>query len=395
MKNIVGTPAIGDNFFKRENEIMKISSRLEAGNNLQIAAPRRVGKTSILHYLKDNQIGGHLYVYVDTERINNEQDFYKKLLKSIVKSDPIARSQKLSKLLSQGLKHFKKLKSIKILGNGIDFNEETETKDYYEEINIFLSGLELEENKRLILLIDEFPQTILNIVEANNGETQQAINFLQSNRELRINPDLIGKVQFVYTGSIGLNHTVTAINASAFVNDLNSTEVEPLSLPEARQLIAILLQEKNINIGKKAVSHLLDKISWLIPFHIQLAAQEIGTVSQRTKLANIDTVNSAFESMVASRNHSHFEHYYSRLKRQFKGKEFAYAELILQLTANKGSISIAQVYDLAVAHDVKNSYRKIVEILCYDGYINNNGDKHIFRFNSPLVQLWWQKFICN
>src|SRR5689334_8347685 len=104
MRNIVGIPAIGENFFHRQNEIDKISSRLEAGNNLQIAAPRRVGKTSILHYLKDNQVAGHIYVYVDTERIDNEQDFYKKLLKAIVKVDKIASSQKLAYLLKENLK---------------------------------------------------------------------------------------------------------------------------------------------------------------------------------------------------------------------------------------------------------------------------------------------------
>lgn len=81
MRNVVGTPARKDNFYKRDSEIAKIQRRLADGNNLQIAAPRRVGKTSILFYLLDNSIDGNVYVYIDTERISNEQDYYKKLLK--------------------------------------------------------------------------------------------------------------------------------------------------------------------------------------------------------------------------------------------------------------------------------------------------------------------------
>ena len=79
MKNIVGPPARDQNFFQRNREIEKIKSRIEAGNNLQIAAPRRIGKTSILFYLLDNHISDYIYVYIDTERVDNEQEFYKKL----------------------------------------------------------------------------------------------------------------------------------------------------------------------------------------------------------------------------------------------------------------------------------------------------------------------------
>ena len=81
MKNIIGSPARGDSFFPREREIQKILNSLNNGNNLQIAAPRRIGKTSILFHLMDNKIGNYVYTYIDTEAINTESGFFKKLLK--------------------------------------------------------------------------------------------------------------------------------------------------------------------------------------------------------------------------------------------------------------------------------------------------------------------------
>jgi hypothetical protein len=59
-----------------------------------------------------------------------------------------------------------------------------------------------------------------------------------------------------------------------------------------------------------------------------------------------------------------------------------------------GSISRIQCLDLAVLFEVEDQWKRILEILAYDGYINNNGDKVHYRFNSPLVKIWWSKYIC-
>lgn len=395
MRNVVGTPARKTDFFRREGEIEKIKDRIENGNNLQIAAPRRVGKTSILFYLYDNDVDGHLYVYVDTERVDNEQEFYKKLLKEILKQEPIAQSTRLKTLLEKGGRFFKKIKSIKIAGQGIDFHEQEGQPDYYEELTNFLSGFELEEERKLVLLIDEFPQTILNIVEANEGDTTAAIQFLQSNREIRINPDINEKVRFIYTGSIGLNHTVANINATAFVNDLNSIEVEPLSVEEALIFVQELLKNKGVEMDEDSTRYLLQKTGWLIPFHIQLTVHEIIMLCRGNKRANNHVVDQAFDNMVSVRNNNHFEHYYSRLKSQFKNEAFRYADTILQSIAVDGTIDTAALYDTAVKFNVHEQYKQILEVLVYDGYVNNVGDPTIYRFNSPIVQLWWQRFICK
>jgi uncharacterized protein len=395
MKNVVGNPARGENFFPREREIQKVINRIEGGNNLQIAAPRRIGKTSILFYLLDNEVDGYTYVYVDTERIDNEQEYYKKLLKEIVKVESISKSTKLAGLIEKGGRFLSKVKSIKVLGQELDFNEEKKEADYYEELSNFLSGFQLEGDTKLVLLIDEFPQTILNIVEANKGDLRQAMQFLQSNRELRHNPEINSKVQFIYTGSIGLNHTVSAINASAFINDLNSVEVEPLTYDEGFELVKQLLHDKGIIIDKDAVDTLLKKVDWLIPFHIQLALQEVINLVYGSNKVDATLVDKAFDKIVEARNNNHFEHYYRRLKSQFKGKEFEYVDELLQRLAIEGTLERSTLYNMAVAFKLEERYRHIVDILAYDGYINNTATINTYRFNSPIVRMWWQKFICK
>lgn len=109
MKNVIGTPARGRSFYQRNREISRIITKLEDGNNLNIAAPRRIGKTSILLYLLDSKVGGHIYVYVDTEAINKEEEFFKKLVKEILKADEIKHSKRLQKLFEEGHKLLKRI----------------------------------------------------------------------------------------------------------------------------------------------------------------------------------------------------------------------------------------------------------------------------------------------
>jgi uncharacterized protein len=117
MQNVIGTPARGNKFYPRPVIVKRIVQKILSGNNLQIAAPRRIGKTSILYYLLDNKVDGHSYVFADTGSFNNAEAFYKKLLQEALKSDAVAMSQKLTAAFAKkGNKFLSKIKSIKILG---------------------------------------------------------------------------------------------------------------------------------------------------------------------------------------------------------------------------------------------------------------------------------------
>jgi AAA+ ATPase superfamily predicted ATPase len=395
MKNVIGTPARGDSFFPREREVRKIISRLKNGNNLNLAAPRRVGKTSILYYLLDNKEADYVYVYVDTEAVNNEQDFFKKILKEIIKVEDISNSGKLKKLFEEGHKFLGRIKGLKFMGYGIDLADTDTAVDYKEDVIHLLSGIELENEKKIVILIDEFPQTIINIVEANGGSIAQAKRFLQSNRELRMHPEINRRVRFILTGSIGLNHTVVSIDSSAFINDLNSVEMEPLSQEEAEEFLSQLLSSKGLSIGAETLKYILNIIEWLIPFHIQLLVQEIGNIASKGAEITNSLVDKAFDNIIQIRNSNHFEHYSSRLRKQFKNPELPFVLEVLDKLAKDSVIKKAVVFNLSVKHDLEGKWRHVLEVLVYDGYINNAGDVETYRFNSSLVRLWWKNFICK
>lgn len=399
MQNVIGTPARGNKFYPRPAIVKRIVQKIMAGNNLQVAAPRRIGKTSILYYLLDNKVDNHRYVFADTGSFNNGEAFYKKLLQETLKSDAIAKSQKLTNAFAKkGNKFLSKIKSIKIFGNGLDLHEDEGKTNYYEDLCNLLCGFAMEENTKLVVMVDEFPQTIQNIADAETDAEQgrkKAIQFLQENRSLRTNPDIINKAIFIYTGSIGLTHTVSALGGTAFINDLNSVEVPALRQEEAVDLLKQLLGYYQFSIEEVATAYLLEKIEWLIPFHIQLAVQEIELLLQPGESVTQSVIDKAFNTIVDSRNNNHFDHYYTRLKTHFKGDEFVFANELLQWISVKQTLEKGRIYDLSVKYRLEERCKGILETLVYDGYINNNDNVNIFRFNSPVVRMWWVKNICK
>ncbi|SFE41412.1 Predicted ATPase, AAA+ ATPase superfamily [Chitinophaga sp. CF118] len=392
MKNIIGSPARGHNFYERGREVKKITDSLRNGNNIQITAPRRVGKTSILLHLLDNDIAGHHYVYVDTENITDEQSFYQKLLMEILKNDKISGSRQLIAGFKNGTnRFFRKIKSIQLLNTGIAFNNESPERDYCDEFEDFLTGYAGAEDAELVILIDEFPQTIENI--RKNSE-QSAIQFLQRKRALRLNPEISKKVKFIYTGSIGLNQTVSVLSATATINDLNSIEVGPLSETEAKDLFRKLLESNTRIVHSSAEECLQEVLQWYIPFHIQLLVQEIVNNTADNDLITVAVVEKALNKIIDLRYKNHFDHYYTRLKTHFTDESFKYANAVLKEIAEKNAVNKKILGELALQYQV-TEHRHIIESLLYDGYIYFEDATRFYRFNSPILQRWWLKFICE
>ena len=394
MKNVIGTPARGESFYPRNHEIRKIVAKLDDGNNLNISAPRRVGKTSILYGLMDQGIGGYTYTYIDTEDIETESEFFRRVQKEVLRTEAIRNSRRLKGLLESGHKYLSKVKAIKLLGQGVEFAEEAAVADSKEDLINLLSGLEIENSRGIVILMDEFPQTVQNIIDKNIADLSSVRKFLQANREVRQHPEINQKVRFVMTGSIGLNHTVSQVGMTAFINDLNSVEVGQLNMEDAMTFLEELFQPKGIIAQDVTKQYVVQKIGWLIPFHIQLLVQEIFSLCRPGSVIENDLIDRAFEAIIQQRNENHFNHYYSRLKRQFKDRELAFASNLLDFLAVRASIGKAAIRDMSVKYELEEKWRGIVEILIYDGYIVNDSYDQ-YRFNSPVVRMWWKRFICN
>ena len=395
MKNIVGQIASKENFYPRIKETHRIYRLLEGGGSMQLSAPRRVGKSSILKSLVDTPVPGYYFVYIDVESARDAQNFYRKIYKEILKSDFLTKGKQVWQQLKDDSNHFfSRLKNIKIGGLGeIGLNEDTPV-DYEEELINFLSRLNLGENK-LVILIDEFPEVLLNIVEDQKGDFQLARSFLQSNRALRNNYAISGKVQFIYTGSSSLNLTAENLNSSELINDIASVPIDPLTPLHAADFVTLILKEYGYKIDKPEMDYMIKKVEWLIPFYFQLMIQEIIDMTEPKEGISKETIDGAVNKVSSRRNNNHFEHYVKRLRRVFPKKQYEFVQLFLNELCKIELMTRSEATNLAFDIISEGEVRKVLSSLIDDGYIVpiDSADPS-YKFNSSILKNWWYNHEC-
>lgn len=386
MNIIIGQAATGDKFYIRKKLIEKLWKTIESGNNILVAAPRRLGKTSIMLYCQESPIKNYEVIYIITESVNNQNEFYRKLVKELF--DKLKASKRITNFL-QKLSFSTKI--ISIGPEGISF--ENKEIDYYEEFRNIVELLEIQEYN-LLLMVDEFAQTVENIMQDEGNSS--AIKFLESVREIRINPKISKKIQFLFAGSIGLENIVSQLNAVSTINDLYSFKVTPFTKTEAVDYInTIPLKNEEYIFLSDDIDYLLTRLEWNIPYFINIILDEIEKICDEidNKKISKEIIDKAFEESL--KNKMYFEHWHTRLRKSYKKNAYNFSKKILNLAAEDPFVTKAEISDVAVGLEISEAYKDILNALEYDGYINNQEDKDKYVFNSPLLKAWWFNNVTN
>lgn len=388
MLNIVGQPVSGTDYFERPAITNLIYRRLATGSSLFMAAPRRVGKTSIMYHLRDKPRPGYTFLYVNTESVDSSEIYFKLLFDALLNSKAVGRKVKLSQKVKDLFENVtNRVKSVGAFS--VEIALQNKPKEKYADIFLeLMKKLDTEEG-RMVIMIDEFPTTIENIHQKESAI--EAVLFLRLNRNIR--QQSAGGIQFIYTGSIGLPHIVNRLDVPESVNDLNPVEVPPLSLEEGLQFTSRLLNAAKVPFSDSALNYLLVKIKWLMPFFIQLSVLELVDLYDASPSEiNEKTVDEAFERICNRRNNFHFNSYFKRLKDCFSAGEYNLAMEILDAVSNKDKIEKQVLFNsLSIVESNKRDAYTLIEALVYDGYIKEVGN--YFSFNSPILQRWWNKYI--
>lgn len=386
MKNVVGQVVRKADFWQRKFELEDMWDAINSGSHLLLCAPRRVGKTSLMHKILDEPQDNYIPIYIDTESADSQAEFWKKIFNALTEEKFTSSLKNKAQLFADWLRGIK-ISSISI--EGVEFGD-GDVLDYKVAFKRLIK--DLDQDKKLIIMIDEFAQTIENIIQYQ--DVQNALSLLKAHRELRQDTEFSQKVTFVYAGSIGLESVVAKIGASKHINDLNSIKVSPLIRAEAQQFVESLFASLNIASNPEVNDYLLDQIDWLIPFYIQLIVQEIKKLYRRAPNLDNSVVDQAINNALDNRNH--FESWQSKLKTGLEKDEYLFAKEVLNKISNATYINSLDINNMASKHKLdENNARENIQSLVYDGYINNNDDNKIYKFNSPILRMWWNKNVAN
>lgn len=379
-KIIIGNTATGKYYFPRPQIEANIWEELSKGNHVLLAAPRRVGKTSVMLAMLENCPKETHCIFKNIQGIKSESEFYQQFFQLIVQC--LNKFEKGKKWLTDLFAH---LTIEEITLDGLKFGEKKPT-DFVEEIHKILPKIK-QHGLQVVLLLDELPEVLNNLHK--NGKQNEASNILDRLRQWRQNPEIRGHFSMVLAGSVGIHHVVKTIEGrTADLNDFGIVPFEVLSRAEAVTYIAWATQGATIQYDESLTNHLLSKINHFIPYFINLILDEVNKAARSASNASIAVthIDAAFEKVVKTSDH--FKEWKNRLMDYFTPTESAFLNEVLIFIAHNNTINTRELFDLAIKHHLEHTYMELVRGLEHDGYITEQGTR--FVFVSPFLQSYWK-----
>jgi hypothetical protein len=241
---------------------------------------------------------------------------------------------------------------------------------------------------QILVLVNEFQQAVETILRQEGAET--AARFLRHNHDLRMHPK--GPLRFVLSGSRSLLQLAQRLGAGDSLTDLSIVDIPPLTPDEAQDFLRRLLYSMDVSYSESALEHIVKRIQWLTPFHIQLAAYElIEEYSINETPLNEALTDKIYVALPKTQN-VHFEAYYKRLFQFLSNGDLHFALFLLSYLAREESIEQSAVEELA--EKCKNSHTQaVLDFMVSEAYLdcNNSASAYLrYRFTSPLLRRWWR-----
>ena len=378
LKLKIGSPVAGEDFFGRNAELQKAETLIEY-NNLMLAAPRRVGKTSFAKRLMEVQSAkGWNTIFIDLEEITNTEHFFKAFYDELM----TLPEAKLKDKITSGLKKW--LSGVEISTANLPVKATVKigapSNDDFKELAEVLNMLD----NHTLIVFDELTVLLESLSALNDGD-QMVRTFLNQFRALR--SATTEKCSWLICSSVGVRNFTTQHNLSDTINDVADFDLGAFSDEEATAFVAQLSQSIGVEINGKVTRYMLDKIGWNIPYFIQLIISRlpIGEISK----ANIDD---AYNGLIQTGS---FDTWHERLNKEY-GKNKDAAKLVLQyLCIDAKGKSRDRIYNHVYAKYPtieSDDFGLLLRALMTDGYLVRSDN--LYRFRSPLLRDYWKVTYC-
>ncbi len=380
-KIIIGNTATGDYYFPRPEIEEMIWEEILKGNHVLIAAPRRVGKSSVMQAMLSKHPDNTRCIFENIQSIKSEVEYYQRFYELLVRC-----LNKFEKGMAWLHTFAKGINIEEVTVDGVKFGAKKNI-NFEEEIKKLLAETS-KKQIQIVLLLDELPEVLLTLHKQKRDE--EASHILDHLRALRQNMAIKGHFSLVLAGSVGIQHVVKSIEGRiSDLNDFNPVPFEPMNRAEALKYVSWATNGATVQYDAALAEHLLDQIQHFIPYFINLMLDEINKAAKKIQNPAIEKakIDAAFEAIV--KNSDHFKEWKNRLTDYFEPAQKAFLNESLIFIAHEGAIDLQNLYNLAVKHQLQDSYMELMQGLEHDGYIVEQGER--FKFISPFLQAYWKR----
>lgn len=388
VKNVIGSPAQGDDFYDREREQARVWSRLET-DNLLLLAPRRVGKTSLLYRLADTA-GEHGFraLHANVARARSEVDLVDTLLTELEK---LPEGEKPAKALRKGpfAEWSARVQQVNAVGIGVTLTD-GRSLDWRPAADALVEALHADKYRWLVML-DELPIFVLSLLEADPGRARLFLDWL---RAARIDRRLGARTRWIVCGSIGLDSVTARARLGDTINDLAHI---PLGAFAERDAITFLEQlgiSYDLPLSRDLCRLICQRIGWPIPFHLNLMFAALRDQCEDAGVAPSEAaVDAAYARLLNPCHRSAFDTWVQRLEAELGAVDGPLARTLLSLIARDPAGARRDGLDLALDRRLPDAATRaarltyLLDVLENDGYVVQATDR--LRFRSNLLRDYW------
>jgi len=243
-----------------------------------------------------------------------------------------------------------------------------------------------KDNKRMVIIWDEFPDAIRAIAEREGERAAEDImKFFRARRE---NEDL-SSVRWILTGSIGLHHVMRRLSGrSNSINDMITIGLKPLEPPYIQWMSKCLL----LGIGRDAQeSDYLANMSGGIPFVLEMM---IKYIRDNKDLALPLTANEAETLLIESASDVNLGRNWAPLLERvdsYYGDMAGLAESILDMVA-KTPMEQPVICE-ALKNDfpeIERSVDKVLNLLFEDHYLQYGISSKLYSWKYEPLRIIWK-----
>jgi len=368
-----GNIVSGENFYNREDELLRIKQTLKGGNNITLYAPRRYGKTSLVtKALNELSKEGYITVYVDFMSVYSKETFIKNYTKAIAEkqSNKLEEATKLIAKLIRGIIPSVTFDNFGNPGFSFSWVEGNNKEQTLVDVINLPDKFATKENK-WIIAFDEFQE-----ITQMNGESFEKV--LRSCIQHHKN------ISYLFLGS--RTHILKDMfnnKNRAFYNSAMLMNIDTIDDNKSVKFLKQKFSTTKISISESNAKYLISKAR-AIPYYIQFIAAEIWqhlTIEGGTEI-NKDHIEKAVLRIIRLKS----DYYWELTNKQTANRKkvlFALSKSVSEIFSKQTSIT----YNLGAV----SSTQKALETFIDEGIIERINKK--FEFSDPIYKLFLQKHL--
>lgn len=386
MKVSIGNPVTGEDFFDREAEQRAMWRRL-GSDHILLLAPRRIGKTSLMHRLCDTAASHDFQAAICSfAPCNTELECVQTLYRAVTDEQRI--DQKVKGSLIEILK---KIQGIDIAGVGIQWGGQD--TDPWRQIGDAIAASLQQTDRTWLICVDEVPVFILKLLEQEDGRAK-ARSFLYWFRDLRQTHHK--KVRWILAGSIGMDTVASRLGLSDTINDLATMPLGAFAPETAHRFLTELGNSFDIPLDETLRDHVIQRIGWPVPYYLQLMFSQLQDIRDTKEHLTTADVDNAFENLLSPSYKVHFDYWRQRLKDELNHPDAEYATHLLNHACHDpdgvrhDTLKQALSEKISDAERREENLRYLLDVLENDGYLVNDNGRYRFRL-AWLREYWLRR----